>query len=251
MIMLFKEKYFFVICSLFFWLVFLSNSALAAPSLSEWKNFLSSYKGDFVFSLDSDGDGFSDDLEIEKSYSPFSKEEKNIDLVDSDKDGLSDGLEIVLGSDPINSDSDKDGYADGLEFDNAFSPVSSSTERLKREIRIYLGEQKMEYVIDDIAWKSFPISSGKASMPTPKGEYKISNKIKKAWSSTYGLWMPYWLGLGRGGIGIHELPVWPNGYREGENHLGKAVSHGCIRLGIGAAEYIYSRVDVGTPVIVK
>ena len=51
----------------------------------------------------------------------------------------------------------------------------------------------------------------------------------------YGLWMPFWLGLDRGRIGIHELPVWPSGYREGEDHLGKAVSHGCIRLGVGSA----------------
>ena len=59
--------------------------------------------------------------------------------------------------------------------------------------------------------------------------------------------MPYWLGLG-GGIGIHELPIWPNGYREGENHLGTPVSHGCIRLGLKNAVYIYERVTPGISV---
>jgi len=85
-------------------------------------------------------------------------------------------------------------------------------------------------------------------MPTPKGNFVVVNKIKKAWSKTYSLWMPFWLGLDRGSIGIHELPVWPNGYREGEDHLGKPVSHGCIRLGVGAAQYIFDRVDAGLSV---
>ena len=88
-------------------------------------------------------------------------------------------------------------------------------------------------------------------MPTPTGKFKIINKQEKAWSKKYGLWMPYWLGLNANGIGIHELPIWPNGYREGENHLGRAVSHGCIRLGLGAASYIYNRVSIGTLVLIN
>ena len=62
--------------------------------------------------------------------------------------------------------------------------------------------------------------------------------------------MPYWLGMGTGRFGFHELPIWPSGYREGENHLGIAVSHGCIRLGIGPAEFLYNWVEVGTPVVI-
>jgi lipoprotein-anchoring transpeptidase ErfK/SrfK len=88
-------------------------------------------------------------------------------------------------------------------------------------------------------------------MPTPRGTFKISNKSKKAWSKAYGLWMPYWLGLNKGRIGIHELPIWPSGYREGAGHLGKPISHGCIRLGIGPAQYLYERVATGTEVIIK
>ena len=100
-------------------------------------------------------------------------------------------------------------------------------------------------------WREFSISSGKPSMPTRVGEYKIVNKIEKAWSKTYGLYMPFWLGLDRGSIGIHELPIWPNGYREGSDHLGVPVSHGCVRLGIGAAEYVYNHLEVGDVVIIK
>ena len=230
--------------------LFIPQANAAVPTLSEWKNFLDKYSGNFSFGLDSDGDTFSDDFEIEKGFSPFSTSTSSIDKVDFDKDGLNDALEIQIGSDPTNKDSDGDGFIDGVEFDNAFSPISSSSVRLSRKIIIYLKDQKMEYLIDGRVWKTFKISSGKPSMPTPVGEYKITNKIRKAWSS-YGLWMPYWMSLGRGGIGIHELPIWPNGYREGEDHLGKAVSHGCVRLGVGAAEYLYSHVEINTPVVIK
>lgn len=235
--------------SIYFFL-FAAQTQAASPSSGEWKSFLNKYPDIFSSGLDLDGDTFSDDFEIEKGFSPFSSSTQKIDKVDSDKDGLNDALEIQITSNPLEKDSDGDGFIDGIEFDNAFSPISSSSVRLSRKINIYLKEQKMDYLIDGRVWKTFPVSTGKASMPTPVGEYKIANKIKKAWSS-YGLWMPYWLGLGRGGIGIHELPVWPNGYREGEDHLGKPVSHGCIRLGVGAAEYIYSHVEVNTPVVVK
>lgn len=121
----------------------------------------------------------------------------------------------------------------------------------KKNIKVKLGKtQRLFYYLGELELGSFPISAGKASTPTPTGSYHIINKHPKPWSS-YGLWMPYWLGLGTGRFGFHELPIWPSGYREGEDHLGIPVSHGCIRLGIGPAEYLYNWVDVGTPVEIK
>lgn len=93
------------------------------------------------------------------------------------------------------------------------------------------------------------ISSGKASMPTPTGTRTIINKDPRAWSNKYGLWMPWWMGIG-GDYGIHELPEWPNGYKEGESHLGTPVSHGCVRLGIGAAQTVYNWAEIGMPVYI-
>lgn len=201
--------------------------------------------------IDSDGDGYFDSQEIKNGYSPFNKAEVKITDSDVDADGLSDYFELKFGTDHLNSDSDGDGFKDGVEVDMAYNPLSSSTEKLARKIEVNLKDQKLIYYVGGEPWKEFVISSGKPSMPTPKGEFKIVNKSKKAWSKTYGLWMPYWLGLDRGNIGIHELPVWPSGYREGEDHLGKPVSHGCVRLGIGSAQYLYDRVDVGTKVTIK
>jgi len=170
---------------------------------------------------------------------------------DSDKDGLNDAQELIFKTDPTNPDSDGDGHKDGLEVDWAYDPLSSSTKKMPQRLEIDLKKQKLTYFVNNQAWKDFVISSGKPGMATPKGDFKILNKSPKAWSKTYGLWMPYWLGLNRGEFGIHELPIWPGGYREGADHLGKPVSHGCVRLGIGSASYIYDRVAVHTPVIIK
>lgn len=167
--------------------------------------------------------------------------------IDSDGDGLTDEMELKFQTDINNPDSDGDGYKDLRELDWAYSPLSSSTIKLSQRLEIDLKKQRLYYFVDDILWREFVVSTGKRSMPTPKGEFTIKNKIKKAWSKTYGLWMPNWLGLG-GGIGIHELPIWPNGYREGESHLGTAVSHGCIRLGTKEAPYLFERLGMGVKV---
>lgn len=95
------------------------------------------------------------------------------------------------------------------------------------------------------------VSSGKKGMDTEEGSFAIANKTSRAWSKEYGLFMPYWQALVPSGkFGIHELPEWPGGYKEGQNHLGTPVSHGCVRLGVGPAERVYNFTDIGTPVVI-
>lgn len=195
---------------------------------------------------DTDGDGYNDRHEIINRYSPLNPEKIKIDKNDYDKDGLSDKLEILFKTDLTNSDSDGDGFKDGEEVKNGYDPADKKRVKLKKSIEVDLKNQKLKYLLGRVKLGEFPVSSG-IKNSTPKGEFKIINKNLKAWSN-YGLWMPYWIGLGNGKFGIHELPIWPNGYREGENHLGKPVSHGCIRLGIGPAKIIYDWAEIGTPV---
>ena len=95
----------------------------------------------------------------------------------------------------------------------------------------------------------FLVSTGRRGMYTPTGYFQIESKHPKAWSS-YGLWMPYWMSFYNNRFGIHELPIWPNGFREGESSLGNPVSHGCVRLGVGAAEFLYNWTPIGTPVFI-
>jgi hypothetical protein len=119
-------------------------------------------------------------------------------------------------------------------------------------IDIHLENQIMTLFQDGKAIDAYPISSGKPGMETPAGTYAIRNKAARPWSARYGLYMPYWMALVPDGkFGIHELPEWPGGYKEGANHLGIPVSHGCVRLGVGPAGLVYDWAEIGTPVIVR
>lgn len=118
-----------------------------------------------------------------------------------------------------------------------------------RYLEINLAEQRMYLFEGTNQIASYVVSTGKWSMPTPIGTRYINSKDPRAWSEKYGLYMPYWNDIGSG-YGIHELPEWPGGYKEGENHLGTPVSHGCIRLGVGAAEHVYNWAAIGTPVFI-
>lgn len=118
-------------------------------------------------------------------------------------------------------------------------------------IDINLSTQIMSMFENGKLLDSYLLSTGKKGMETPKGAFSIQNKHPRAWSKTYGLYMPYWMAIVPGGkFGIHELPEWPGGYKEGANHLGTPVSHGCVRLGVGPAKIVYEWAEVGTPVVI-
>lgn len=134
------------------------------------------------------------------------------------------------------------------------APGKRSTEGrtdLKKYIEVDISEQVLKYYENGYLVDQAKVSTGKWSMPTPIGTFKIQNKNVKAYSNKYGLYMPYWMQFDARGYGLHELPEWPNGYKEGQDHLGIRVSHGCVRLGVGPAGKLFSWADVGTTVIVK
>lgn len=118
-------------------------------------------------------------------------------------------------------------------------------------IDINLESQIMTIFENSELLDAYMISSGKRGFETPQGNFKIHNKVPRAWSKKYGLFMPNWMAIvGSGAFGIHELPEWPGGYKEGANHLGTPVSHGCVRLGVGSAERVYNWAEIGTPVVI-
>lgn len=198
---------------------------------------------------DTDGDGFNDWSELNNGFSPLNRELVKLEDNDNDDDGLSDRMELNFKTNLSNPDTDGDGFNDGVEIKGGYDPLRPDKVKLIKKIEINTGqEQKLYYFLGDVRMGEFKISSGKSSMRTPKGNFKIDGKIIRAWSKKYGLWMPYWMSLKNGYFGIHELPEWPNGTKEGKNHLGLPVSHGCIRLGIGSAEFLYNWAPVGTAV---
>ncbi len=124
-----------------------------------------------------------------------------------------------------------------------------------RYVEIDLSSQRMHLIEGESYQQSFVVSTGKWSTPTPIGEFRIKNHIATAWSKPFELFMPNWMGLKTpegvyDGYGIHGLPYWPNGVKEGTNHLGTPVSHGCIRLGAGDSEFVYSWAENDTPVFI-
>jgi hypothetical protein len=117
-------------------------------------------------------------------------------------------------------------------------------------IEINLAEQKLYRIDGNTLEKVYEVSSGKWTTPTPTGTFSILDKTPRAYSYEYGLYMPWWEDFLGGAYGIHELPEWPNGYKEGVGHLGHPVSDGCVRLGVGDAEELYNWTVIGTPVII-
>lgn len=97
---------------------------------------------------------------------------------------------------------------------------------------------------------AFKVSTGLRGMNTPVGEFKVMGKYTRPWSKKYSLFMPWFIQFTNQGHGIHELPEWPGGYKEGANHLGIPVSHGCVRLGVGPAKEVYDFVEKGTAIVI-
>jgi lipoprotein-anchoring transpeptidase ErfK/SrfK len=107
-------------------------------------------------------------------------------------------------------------------------------------------------------WRTFTVATGQAIYPTPLGRFNIVVKWKDPW------WYPpnspwakgakpippgpgnplgtRWMGLSAPGVGIHGTPD--------PASLGYSASHGCIRMYIPYAEWLFDHVEVGTPVYI-
>lgn len=119
-----------------------------------------------------------------------------------------------------------------------------------RYIDIDLSSQTLFIFEDGQEKGAYKVSTGKRGMNTPEGTFKVRLKAERPWSKKYGLYMPWFIGFTSLGHGIHELPEWPGGYKEGASHLGTPVSHGCVRLGVGPAKTVYDFVSVGDPIVI-
>lgn len=88
------------------------------------------------------------------------------------------------------------------------------------------------------------ISSGRV---TPKGEFKILKKRKARTSVKYGGVMTYWNCITPNeAFAIHGLQD-----KAYEKHLGKPVSHGCIRISKTVEKEFYEITVIGTNVIIN
>ena len=81
--------------------------------------------------------------------------------------------------------------------------------------------------------------TGMKDYRTPTGTFTINKRTKKEWSDPYEVWLP-WASYFVGGVAFHESPDVP----------AYAASHGCVRVPVGDAKWLYDRTPVGTPVTV-
>ena len=198
---------------------------------------------------DSDGDGYDDATELLNGYDPFGP--GRVSGLDADGDGLTEVDERLFGSDPAAADSDGDGYGDGEEVRNGYDPAAPAPARLKKRIEISLSRQELTYFLGPRPLGRNPVSTGRPGKPTPVGRFAINRKIPRAWSGSAKLWMPWWMSFIGSTYGIHELPEWPGGRKEGAEALGTPASGGCVRLGVGPAKDLYDWTEVGTEVVIK
>jgi lipoprotein-anchoring transpeptidase ErfK/SrfK len=107
--------------------------------------------------------------------------------------------------------------------------------------------------------RTFPVATGQAIYPTPAGVWRIMNKQRDPWwyPPTYDSWAKglkpvppgpsnplgtRWMGLSAPGVGIHGT--------DAPTSIGYSASHGCIRMHVPDAEWLFEHVRVGTPVVI-
>jgi lipoprotein-anchoring transpeptidase ErfK/SrfK len=120
-------------------------------------------------------------------------------------------------------------------------------------------EAKWLYLYEGARYvRRFRVATGMDRYPTPLGRFRIVVKWKNPW------WYPpdsdwaegkepippgpgnplgtRWMGISAPGVGIHGTPDAAS--------LGYSLSHGCIRMAISEAEWLFTRVGVGTTVFI-
>jgi lipoprotein-anchoring transpeptidase ErfK/SrfK len=133
------------------------------------------------------------------------------------------------------------------------------TERmLGPAIVILRGSNRLRVYENAKLVKTFGVATGQAAYPTPLGSFTIVVKERDPW------WYPppspwaqseqpvppgpgnplgtRWMGLSVPYVGIHGTPDAAS--------IGYSASHGCIRMRIPEAEWLFQKVRVGTPVFI-
>ena len=137
--------------------------------------------------------------------------------------------------------------------------LAATTTKAEPIIVIHRGSNRL-YLYDGTRLvRSFPVATGQPAWPTPLGHFEIVVKQVNPWwfPPTQDAWAAgakpvppgpgnplgtRWMGLSAPGVGIHGTDEpWSIGHSE---------SHGCIRMEVASAEWLFNRVQIGTPVFI-
>ena len=91
---------------------------------------------------------------------------------------------------------------------------------------------------------------GKSSTPTVKGIFTINSKGQYFYGANTGCRCWYWSEFCGGDYAFHSVLYTPSGTSIQDGRLGMRLSHGCVRLDINNAYWIYENAPIGTTVIV-
>jgi len=125
----------------------------------------------------------------------------------------------------------------------------SSSEDFK--IEVDLGRQKVLVYYRDELIREMICSGGTEEKPTPLGEFVTSDKGLDFWSGKYNMRAYYWIRF-NGDYLFHSVPFDKdrNIIEEEYEKLGSPASHGCIRMELDDAKWLYENIPLGTRVII-
>jgi len=124
--------------------------------------------------------------------------------------------------------------------------VSQEKATPQQEIVVSLQDRKLALVEDGEVKKVYTVAVGKPSTPSPEGTFTIQRRVANPTYHHDGKTVlpgpnnpvgTRWMGLSKSGYGIH-------GTNEPKS-IGKAASHGCIRMAKADLEEFYTMVAVG------
>jgi len=125
----------------------------------------------------------------------------------------------------------------------------TEASRQQREIVVSLEDRKLALIENGEVRKVYTVAVGKPSTPSPEGTFTIQRRVANPTYNHDGKTVPpgpnnpvgtRWMGLSKPGYGIH-------GTNEPRS-IGKAASHGCIRMAQPDLEEFYKLVAVGDTV---
>jgi len=122
-------------------------------------------------------------------------------------------------------------------------------EGATRRLVISIPDRKVALIEDGRVVKVYPVAVGKTSTPSPRGSFHIASRVQHpTWYQPGKAVGPgpanplgtRWMGLGYKGYGIHgtKMPL----------SIGKAASHGCIRMRNRDVEDLFNHVELGDAV---
>ncbi|MGI9104311.1 MAG: L,D-transpeptidase [Terriglobales bacterium] len=124
--------------------------------------------------------------------------------------------------------------------------------RTARQVVVSILDRKLAVIEDGRVLKTFPVAVGAADSPSPEGEFKIVNRVSNPTYYRPGVVIPAgpanplgtrWIGLSQKGFGIHGTNA--------PRSIGKAASHGCVRMATRDLEQVFEMVRVGDTVVIR